>query len=182
MSRIGKVPVNIPSGIEVTIDTNILSVKGPKGHLLREFSDLIKLTQEDTSIRIRPRADVKPSQVTKDVRAIWGLSRQLVNNMIEGVSKGFAKNIVITGNGYKASIMSGMLQLSLGYSHDILMEIPNGIEVKCDKNIISISGNDKELVGLFASKVRSKRPTEPYKGKGLEYEGVVIIKKASKKK
>jgi large subunit ribosomal protein L6 len=182
MSRIGKMPVNIPSGIEVTIDTNTLSVKGPKGHLSREFSNVITFIKEANSIAIKPTANVKPSEVTKDVRAIWGLSRQLVNNMIEGVSKGFAKNIIITGNGYKASIVSGMLQLSLGYSHDILMEIPSGIEIKCDKNIISISGINKELVGLFASKVRSKRPTEPYKGKGLEYEGVVIIKKASKKK
>jgi len=182
MSRIGKVPVNIPSGIEVAIDANTLSVKGPKGHLSREFSGLIKLIKEANTITVKPSADVKPSEVMKDVRAIWGLSRQLVNNMIEGVSKGFSKNIIINGNGYKASIISGMLQLSLGYSHDILIEIPSDIDVKCDKNIISISGSNKESVGLFASKVRSKRPTEPYKGKGLEYEGVVIIKKASKKK
>lgn len=182
MSRIGKVPVTLPSGVEVTIDANKLSVKGPKGQLLRDFSVLVKLSKEDNTILVKPAIDVKPSQVTKEVRAMWGLSRQLVNNMVEGVSKGFRKNIVITGNGYRASIVAGMLQLSLGYSHDILMEIPTGIEVKCEKNIISISGNDKELVGLFASQVRAKRPTEPYKGKGLEYEGVVIIKKASKKK
>jgi large subunit ribosomal protein L6 len=182
MSRIGKVPVSIPSGIEVIIDANLLVVKGPKGQLSREFSGLIKLAKEENAIAVKPAADVKPSQVTKEVRAIWGLSRQLVNNMVAGVSKGFSKNIVITGNGYKASMVADMLQLSLGYSHDILMEIPTGITIKCDKNIISISGNDKELVGLFASQVRAKRPTEPYKGKGLEYEGVVIIKKASKKK
>ncbi len=182
MSRIGKVPVSVPSGVEVTIDANKLLVKGPKGQLSREFSGLVKLAKQDNDILVKPSIDVKPSQVTKEVRAMWGLSRQLVNNMVEGVSKGFGKNIIITGNGYRASIVAGMLQLSLGYSHDILMEIPTGIEVKCDKNIISISGNDKELVGLFASQVRAKRPTEPYKGKGLEYEGVVIIKKASKKK
>lgn len=182
MSRIGKVPVTLPSGVEVTIDANKLSVKGPKGQLSRSFSSLVKLAKEDNTILVKPVMDVKPSQVTKEVRAMWGLSRQLVNNMVEGVSKGFGKNIVITGNGYRASIVAGMLQLSLGYSHDILMEIPTGVEVKCEKNIISISGNDKELVGLFASQVRAKRPTEPYKGKGLEYEGVVIIKKASKKK
>jgi large subunit ribosomal protein L6 len=182
MSRIGKVPVSVPSGVEVTIDANKLSVKGPKGQLSREFSGLVKLAKQENTIAVKPAMDVKPSQVTKEVRAMWGLSRQLVNNMVEGVSKGFSKNIVITGNGYRASIVAGMLQLSLGYSHDILMEIPTGIEVKCDKNIISISGNDKELVGLFSSQVRGKRPTEPYKGKGLEYEGVVIIKKASKKK
>lgn len=182
MSRIGKIPVSLPSGVEATVSANSLSVKGPKGVLSRDFSTLVKLSKEEDKIAVKPAVDVKPSQVTKEVRAIWGLSRQLVNNMVEGVSKGFSKNLVITGNGYRASMVAGMLQLSLGYSHDILMEIPSDITVKCDKNIISISGSDKELVGLFASQVRAKRPTEPYKGKGLEYEGVVIIKKASKKK
>jgi large subunit ribosomal protein L6 len=182
MSRIGKIPVSIPSGVEVKIDSNAFFVKGPKGSLEREFSSLLRISKEDNGVNVRPAADVKPSQVTKQVRALWGLSRQLVSNMIEGVSKGFSKTLIITGNGYRASVVGGMLQLALGYSHDIIMEIPSGLEVKCEKNTITIAGNDKELVGLFASKVRAKRPTEPYKGKGLEYEGVVVIKKASKKK
>lgn len=182
MSRIGKIPVNVPSGVEVTINANTFSVKGPKGALSREFSDLIKISKEENAVAVKPATNVKPSEVTKQVRAMWGLTRQLVNNMIQGVSKGFSKSLVITGSGYKASMIGNLLQLSLGYSHDILMAVPNGLEVKCEKNIISISGNDKELVGLFASKVRAKRPTEPYKGKGIEYAGVVIIKKASKKK
>lgn len=182
MSRIGKIPVSIPSGVEVKIDSNAFCVKGPKGSLSREFSPLLRISTEENKVNVSPAADVKPSQVTKQVRALWGLSRQLVSNMVEGVSKGFSKTLVMTGNGYKASVVSGMLQLALGYSHDIIMGIPSGLEVKCEKNTITISGNDKELVGLFASKVRAKRPTEPYKGKGLEYEGVVVIKKASKKK
>ena len=182
MSRIGKIPVNVPSGVEVTIHSSNFSVKGPKGTLSRDFSDLVKISKEENAVWIKPATEMKPSQVSKEVRAMWGLTRQLVNNMIEGVSKGFSKSLVITGSGYRASIVDGMLQLTLGYSHDILMAVPKGLEVKCDKNNIIISGNDKELVGLFASKVRSKRPTEPYKGKGIEYEGVVIIKKASKKK
>jgi large subunit ribosomal protein L6 len=182
MSRIGKIPVTIPAGVEANINMNGLSVKGPKGVLSREFSKLIKLSRENDSILISPAVDVKPSETSKEVRAMWGLTRQLVNNMIEGVSKGFSKSLVITGSGYKAAINSGMLQMSLGYSHDIVIAIPKCLEVKCDKNIVTISGHDKEQVGLFASQVRAKRPTEPYKGKGIEYEGVVIIKKASKKK
>lgn len=182
MSRIGKVPVSLPAGVEVTVNGNSISVKGPKGTLARDYSSLVKISQEGNSVAVKPAMDVKPSQVTKEVRAMWGLTRQLVNNMVEGVSKGFSKSLVITGSGYRASISGNMLQMSLGYSHDIMMAIPKELEVKCDKNIISVSGNDKELVGLMAAKIRSKRPTEPYKGKGIEYEGVVIIKKASKKK
>lgn len=182
MSRIGKIPVAIPTGVEVKIDATNISVKGPKGILSRTCSELVKISLENNTIAVVPAVAVKPSETTKEVRAIWGLTRQLVNNMVEGVSKGFAKSLVITGNGYKASMVSGMLQMSLGYSHDIVMAVPQGIEVKCDKNIINVSGSDKEQVGLFASQVRAKRPTEPYKGKGIEYEGVVIIKKASKKK
>ena len=182
MSRIGKVPVNVPTGVEVTINANSLSVKGPKGLLSREFSNLIKLSMSEQNIFVMPAVDVKPSQTTKEVRAMWGLTRQLVNNMVQGVSRGFSKALVITGSGYKAGMVNGMLQMSLGYSHDIILAIPKDIEVKCDKNIVTISGYNKEQVGLVASQIRSKRPTEPYKGKGIEYEGVVIIKKASKKK
>lgn len=182
MSRIGKVPVSLPAGVEVKVNANNIAIKGPKGTLNRDFSDLVKVTLDNNSVVVAPAVAVKPSQTSKEVRAMWGLTRQLINNMVEGVSKGFSKSLVITGNGYKASMLNNMLQMSLGYSHDIVMAIPQGIEVKCDKNIITVSGNDKEQVGLLASQIRSKRPTEPYKGKGIEYEGVVIIKKASKKK
>jgi large subunit ribosomal protein L6 len=182
MSRIGKVPVTIPSGVEAKVSANHLSVKGPKGVLSRDFSNLIKLSLDNNNIFVTPAVDVKPSETSKDVRAMWGLTRQLVQNMLEGVSKGFSKTLIITGSGYKAGIIGGMLQMSLGYSHDIVIAVPQSIDIKCDKNTVTVSGYDKEQVGLFAAQIRSKRPTEPYKGKGIEYEGVVIIKKASKKK
>jgi large subunit ribosomal protein L6 len=182
MSRIGKIPVAIPKGVEVLINGNDILVKGPKGSLNRKIDPSIKIEKRDELLAILPTAQIKPSQVDKRTRALWGLSRQLVNNMVKGVSEGFQKTIVITGNGYKSSMVGGLLQLSLGYSHDIMVAIPEGLEVKCEKNEIHISGRDKELVGLFAAQVRKHRPTEPYKGKGLEYKGVVIIKKVSKKK
>jgi len=182
MSRIGKIPVTIPTGVEVVIQGSDISVKGPKGSLSRKIDPSIKVEKKEDLLSILPTAAVKPSEVNKKTRALWGLSRQLINNMVKGVSEGFQKTLVITGNGYKTSMLGKLLQLSLGYSHDILMSVPEGLEVKCDKNEIQISGKDKELVGLFAAQVRSHRPTEPYKGKGLEYKGVVIIKKVSKKK
>jgi large subunit ribosomal protein L6 len=182
MSRIGKVPISLPKGVEVLVKGSDVSIKGPKGDLFRKIDPSIKVEVKGETIAILPTAQVKPSEVDKRTRALWGLSRQLINNMVQGVSEGFQKTLVITGNGYKSSMLGKLLQLSLGYSHDILMAVPEGLEVKCEKNEIQISGRDKELVGLFAAKVRSHRPTEPYKGKGLEYKGVVIIKKVSKKK
>ena len=170
--------------MEITINANNILVKGPQGVLSRDLSKLITLTLNDNNISVKPTSNVKASETTKIERAMWGLTRQLVKNMVEGVSKGFSKSLVITGNGYKASMIGSnkLLQMSLGYSHDIIMAIPGDIDVKCNKNIITISGCDKEKVGLIASRIRANRPTEPYKGKGLEYEGVIIIKKASKKK
>lgn len=182
MSRIGKTPIEIPSGVEVKVSGNEVRAKGPKGELSRSLNESMKVLIENNRLIITPSVDVKPSEVKKEDRAIWGLSRQLINNMVEGVYKGFSKSLVVTGSGYKVAIINGMLQMSLGFSHDIIMAVPKNIDVKCDKNVITISGHDKELVGLFASQIRSKRPTEPYKGKGIEYEGVVITKKASKKK
>jgi len=177
MSRIGKMPVVIPSGVEVKLDeaTNTLTVKGPKGELSKQFSSAMTIKQEDGHITVERPND------NKENRALHGLTRALIHNMVTGVSTGYQKTLKITGVGYRAAKQGKTLNLSLGYSHPVTMEDPEGIETECpDQTTIIVKGIDKEKVGQHAANIREKRGPEPYKGKGIRYENEVIRRKVGK--
>ena len=174
MSRIGKQPVAIPEKVNVTITDRVIDVKGPNGQLTFTHHTGVNVEQKDNQILVNP---VDASQKN---RALWGLTRTLVNNMVTGVTTGFTKNLIFTGVGYKAAVSGSKLTLNLGYSHPIDYELPEGISAKVTKNEIAISGANKELVGFAAAKIRSFRPPEPYKGKGIKYADETIIRKAGK--
>lgn len=177
MSRIGKKPIPIPSGVKVNISGNKVSVSGPKGNLEREFHDLIQIEMIDNTIKCTPKDD------SRLARQLHGLTRTLINNMILGVTQGFKKELIVTGVGYKADVKGNTLQLSLGYSHTIDYPIPKGVQVKVDKEKgirIILESHDKELLGLTAAKIRSFKKPEPYKGKGIQYADEVILRKAGK--
>ncbi len=177
MSRIGKRPVSVPAGVTASVDGGQLSVKGPKGTLNLAMREEITYTVEDGGISVRPAND------TKAARAFWGMQRTLVQNLITGVTEGFTKKLLITGVGYRANATGRKLKLQLGYSHDVDLEIPEGIEVKTpDTTTVEISGNDKQKVGQFAAEIRQWRKPEPYKGKGIKYDGEYIFRKEGKKK
>jgi large subunit ribosomal protein L6 len=177
MSRIGKRPVAIPSGVTADIKDGTLAVKGPKGTLTLKLREEISYTLEGDGILVKPAND------TKDARAFWGMQRTLVSNLIEGVTAGFTKTLEITGVGYRASANGQKLKLQLGYSHDVDYEVPVGIEVKTpDNTTIHITGIDKQKVGQVAAEIRRWRKPEPYKGKGIKYRGEFIFRKEGKKK
>ena len=177
MSRIGKKPVTIPSGVTAQIDNGTLTVKGPKGTLAMGTDDLVEYKVNDGDIAVTPAND---SQVA---RAHWGMQRTLVSNLVEGVTEGFSKVLQITGVGYRAQAQGNKLKLQLGYSHDVDLDVPEGIEVKTpDQTTIEISGIDKQAVGQFAAEVRRWRKPEPYKGKGIKYRGEYVFRKEGKKK
>jgi len=177
MSRIGKKPVAIPSGVTAEIKDSTLSVKGPKGTLTLGLSDLIDYKVEDGQIAVKPAND------TKLARSYWGMQRTLVSNLVEGVTTGFTKVLNITGVGYRASSQGKTIKLQLGFSHDVDLNVPEGLEVKTpDQTTIEISGIDKQKVGQFAAEIREWRKPEPYKGKGVRYKGEFIFRKEGKKK
>jgi large subunit ribosomal protein L6 len=177
MSRIGKRPVAIPGGVTATIDNGALSVKGPKGTLTLGLSDLIDYKVEESEIQI------KPANTSREARAFWGMQRTLVSNLVEGVTTGFTKTLVIKGVGYRANAQGTNLKLQLGYSHDVDLPVPEGLEVKTpDQTTIEVSGIDKQAVGQFAAEIRRWRKPEPYKGKGIAYRGEYIFRKEGKKK
>ncbi|MXP41056.1 50S ribosomal protein L6 [Altererythrobacter soli] len=177
MSRIGKKPVAIPSGVTANIENGTLSVKGPKGTLTLGLSDLIDYKVEGDEISVMPAND------SKEARSYWGMQRTLVSNLVEGVTQGFTKVLEITGVGYRASAQGNKLKLQLGYSHDVDLDVPAGVEVKTpDQTTIEISGTDKQAVGQFAAEIRRWRKPEPYKGKGIKYRGEYIFRKEGKKK
>jgi len=177
MSRIGKKPVTVPAGVTPTIDKGIISVKGPKGTLTMPLRDEISYTLEDGGISVQPAND------TKRARAFWGMQRTLVQNLITGVTTGFTKKLLITGVGYRAAAQGKNLKLQLGYSHDVNIDVPEGIEIKTpDQTTIEISGIDKQKVGQIAAEIRRWRKPEPYKGKGIKYDGEFIFRKEGKKK
>ena len=177
MSRIGKKPVSIPSGVNVTLNGTELSVKGPKGALAMTFVDDVVVTQEEGGISVQPRGN------TKRARSMWGMQRTLVNNLVTGVSTGFTEKLAITGVGYRAAAQGRTLTLQLGYSHDVVFPIPEGIEIKTPTPTeIEISGIDKQKVGQIAAKIREWRKPEPYKGKGVRYANEFIFRKEGKKK
>ena len=177
MSRIGKHPVQVPDGVKVTLDGQSLSVAGKLGELSRTLPPEVELTEKEGAIVVAPRRE------TKRARSMWGLSRSLVANMLDGVSTGFTKKLVISGVGYRAAMDGKILNLQLGYSHDIKYAIPDDIEVKCETpTAITITGADRQRVGQIASELRAFRKPEPYKGKGIRYENEVILRKEGKKK
>jgi len=175
MSRIGREPITIPEKVNVNLEDSTVKVKGPKGELEYSFvSSDVKVNVEGSEIKVEARSGSKRS------RSLWGLTRTLINNMVVGVTDGFTKNLEFNGVGYKAKVAGSKLTLHLGYSHPIDYELPAGIAAKVEKNVISISGASKELVGFAAAKIRTFRPPEPYKGKGIKYQDEVIIRKAGK--
>ncbi len=177
MSRIGKKAVPVPAGVTPTIEGKQLTVKGPKGTLTMPLRDEISYTVEDGGISVQPAND------TKRARAFWGMQRTLVQNLVTGVSDGFSKKLLITGVGYRAAAQGRNLKLQLGYSHDVNIDVPEGIEVKTpDTTTIEISGSDKQKVGQLAAEIRQWRKPEPYKGKGIKYDGEFIFRKEGKKK
>lgn len=175
MSRIGKQPIEIPAGVELKIgENNMITVKGPKGTLEKTLPTGINIDVEDNTIVVTRPNDLKRN------RAMHGLTRTLVANMVEGVTNGYSKQLEINGVGYRAQKQGNKLVLSLGYSHPVEMEDPAGIESVVEGNKITISGIDKEKVGQFAAEIRFKRPPEPYKGKGIKYVDEVIRRKEGK--
>ncbi|WP_174279060.1 50S ribosomal protein L6 [Sphingomonas bacterium] len=177
MSRIGKKAVPVPAGVTASIADGTLSVKGPKGSLSLVLRDEISYTVEGDGISVQPAND------TRQARAFWGMQRTLVQNLVTGVTEGFAKKLVITGVGYRAAAQGRKLNLKLGYSHDVDIEVPEGLDVKTpDATTVEISGADKQKVGQLAAEIRRWRKPEPYKGKGIKYAGEFIFRKEGKKK
>jgi large subunit ribosomal protein L6 len=175
MSRIGKKPVSIPAGVTVDSKDETLKVKGPKGELSLNLHPKVKVEKNDSEVLV-----TVSNQDNKQQKALWGLYRALINNMVTGVTTGFTKVLEINGVGYKAEMKGKALVLQLGYSHPIELETPQGLEAKVEKNTITISGIDRQAVGQFAAVIRSKRKPEPYKGKGIKYQNEVIRRKAGK--
>ena len=173
MSKVGKKQIDIPKGVEINVNGSLVSAKGPKGELKMNISDSVDVSVSDNKLTVSLK---KPGD-----SSIWGLTRALIANMVKGVSDGFEKVLEFEGVGYKANVKGDTLELSLGYSHPILMRIPAGLDIKVEKNTIKVSGTDKELIGHFAADIKSKRLPEPYKGSGIKYAGEVIKRKAGKK-
>ena len=177
MSRIGKRPVALPAGVSATTEGQILSVKGPKGTLSLQMREEINYDISEDGI------SVQPANATKQARAFWGMQRTLVQNLVTGVSEGFTKVLEITGVGYRAAAQGKNLRLQLGYSHDVNVPVPDGIEIKTpDATTVEISGIDRQQVGQVAAEIRRWRKPEPYKGKGIKYRGEYIFRKEGKKK
>ncbi len=176
MSRIGKQPIPIPDGVTVIINGNEVTVKGPKGELSRQFDPDMRIEQKDGQIVVTRPSDERHH------RALHGLTRALIHNMVVGVSQGYQKRLVVSGKGYRAELQGNDLRLSLGYSHDILVVPPPGISFQVEERgaLIIINGVDKELLGQIAADIRKLRPPEPYKGKGIRYEDEVVRMKAGK--
>ncbi len=177
MSRIGKKPVAIPEGVTATVDGQTVTAKGPKGELQFVVNKEVLVKMEEGSIIVDPR------DATKDAHSKWGMSRTMVSNIIEGVKDGFEKKLEINGVGYRAAMQGKDIQLSLGFSHEVVYKVPEGVTVACPKPTeIVVSGIDKQKVGQVAAEIRSYRPPEPYKGKGVKYADETIFRKEGKKK
>ena len=175
MSRIGKKPITVPAGVTVKVEDNVVSVKGPKGELQRRIHNAMKVTLDNGVITVERPDDEKES------RSLHGLSRTLINNMIEGVTPGFSKSLEIQGVGYRAAKQGKNINFTLGFSHPVVMEPPAGITFDVPQpNKIVVSGPDKEQVGAVAAEIRNLRPPEPYKGKGIRYEGEHVRRKVGK--
>ncbi len=177
MSRIGKKPIPVPKTVTATVEGQKITVKGPKGQLALTLVDDIEVKSEDGAIVVTPRSD------TKRARSMWGMSRSLVENLVKGTTNGFTRTLEITGVGYRAAMEGKSLKLQLGYSHDVLYPVPEGISIAVPKPTeITISGIEKDKVGQVAAEIRGFRGPEPYKGKGIRYQGEFIQRKEGKKK
>ncbi len=177
MSRVGKHPVAVPDGTEISIDGTTVTAKGKLGERSVSLSDDVEVGREDNLIWIKPR------DASKTARTMWGTSRSIVDNLVTGVTQGFTKTLQITGVGYRASTQGRTLKLQLGYSHDVNYDLPDGIDVKCEgTNTVIVSGADKQQVGQVAAEIRAFRKPEPYKGKGIRYADEQIVRKEGKKK
>jgi len=175
MSRIGKQHIAIPEKTQVTISDELISVKGPLGELTRTFKPLVKIEVKDGHVVLLPKREDIAS------RALWGTYASHLKNMIQGVNKAYEKKLIIEGVGYRAQVSGNELVLRVGFSHPVPIAIPEQIKVAVEKNLITITGSDKEAIGQFAAFVRAKKKPEPYKGKGIRYEGEVIRRKQGKK-
>ncbi len=181
MSRIGKKPVSVPSGVRVTIDpqSRMVSVEGPKGKLSMTHRPEVAVTWDEGENRII--CSVPPGEMRiGQIRAYWGLTRSLINNMIIGVTAGYVKKLEIIGVGWTAKLQGKQLQLNVGYCQPRLMEVPDEVELVVDSNAITISGADKQAVGQFAARIRKHRPPEPYNGKGIKYSDEIVLRKQGK--
>jgi large subunit ribosomal protein L6 len=177
MSRIGKHPVTVPSGVEVQLSDQTLTAKGSLGTLRLVVSNDVTASISDGAVTIAPKNE------TKRARAMWGTTRALVNNMVTGVSQGFSKSLEINGVGYRAAVQGNTLNLQLGYSHDIAYPIPSDVRIACERpTLIMVSGADRQRVGQVAAEIRAFRPPEPYKGKGVKYLTEIVRRKEGKKK
>ncbi len=177
MSRIGKKPVGIPDGVSATVEGQTVTAKGPKGELQFVVNNEVLVKMEDGAIQVDPRDE------TKDARSKWGMSRTMVANIITGVKDGFEKKLEINGVGYRAAMQGNDVQLSLGFSHEVVYKVPEGVTVACPKPTeIVVTGIDKQKVGQVAAEIRAYRPPEPYKGKGVKYADETIFRKEGKKK
>ena len=177
MSRIGKRPVSIPGGVTAAVDGQVVKVKGPKGELQHVLVDAVLAKIDKDNIEVAMRED------TREARAMWGMSRTLIANLVTGVTEGFEKKLEINGVGYRAAVKGSNLELQLGFSHDVAFPIPEGIQVKCPKPTeIVLTGIDKQKVGQAAAEIRRFRPPEPYKGKGVRYADEFVFRKEGKKK
>lgn len=175
MSRIGKKPIIIPEKTEINVEGEKITVKGPLGEISRDFKDDIEIKIEDNVITLTPRRNSKP------VVSLWGTYGSHLQNMIDGVTKGFEKKLVVEGVGFKVQLEGNKIVFGLGFSHPVNIDIPDGIKVEIEKNTISIKGVDKEEVGSFSAKIRDLKKPEPYKGKGIRYENEVVRRKEGKK-
>jgi large subunit ribosomal protein L6 len=177
MSRIGKSPVTIPTGVELKVNKQNVQVKGKLGSISRDFHSDVTIHLENSEVLVKKVSDGRGSN------AIWGMSRALLNNMVVGVSEGFQKVLEINGVGYRAAVKGKTLNLTLGFSHPVDYPLPEGIEVKVEKNTrVIVKGIDPEIIGRVCAEIRAYRPPEPYKGKGIRYEGEYILRKEGKKK
>lgn len=173
MSRLGKQPVTLPKGVEATFSGSVLTVKGPKGELSRKMKDRVTVTIEGGVITTVPKTDAD--------RPLWGTYAAHINNMVKGVTEGFTKELEVEGVGYRMEVKGNNIALSVGFSHPVELAIPAGITVTAEKNKLTLTGPDKEVVGQFAADVRKVKKPEPYKGKGIHYVGEYIIRKQGKK-
>jgi len=175
MSRLGKQPLTFPSGVDVALEKGILTLKGPKGALSRQFTADVAFTLSDKTLTLAPAKE------TKLARSLWGTYAAHVRNMLRGVTEGFTKVLQIEGVGYRAEVKGSTLVMALGFSHPVVLPIPEGISVTVEKGVVTISGMDKDRVGQFAADIRAQKKPEPYKGKGIRYAGEFIIRKQGKK-
>ena len=179
MSKIGKINISIPEKVKVILSGNIINIEGPLG----KKSLNIDLDIFDLNINDGKEVMIKPKKNNQNTKRLWGMNRSLINNAIIGASKGYEKNLELTGVGYRAALKGNILNLQLGFSHDINFNIPEGIKIQVEKqNFLKITGTDKQIVGMVAAKIKSLRPTEPYKGKGIKEQGQYVLRKEGKKK